>query len=185
MLLASLIGGYVFLLLWVLLDDLYEVLPPAYASGAQAALIVGAAYFCVGLLRSASAVALGSGDERLPVLIGAFIVLLHVGLACALVSGMGLMGAAWATLIALIVCSAVPAVRSLRSHGASLLEWRVIVVLVLVCLLGLLLPWIPLSGNTVTDVVLRSAAATILFWSLARVLGLLRGLEGIAPYLRR
>lgn len=183
-LLTSLIGGYVLLLLWILLDDFYEALPSAYASAAQVALIVGTGYLAANVLRVVAQADHGSGDERSPFLIGTVASLLYISVAFVMVHEFGVQGAGWATLLALIARFAMPAVRGLRSYGASLLEWRVIVVLVLVGVLGLIIPWIPLSGSTITDVLMRNSMATILFWSAAHVLGLLRGLGGLAPYLR-
>ncbi len=91
-----------------------------------------------------------------------------------LIRSMGIVGAAYATLISLVV---VNAYRTWFLHHRYRL-WpftpRMLVLPVLIAALGVLVPWIPLTGDPWLDLPLRAALVSVLFLPVAHVLGLTR-----------
>ena len=167
-------SSFLFLLMWTGLDDLFELLPPEYAGAAEVAFVIGLAY----LLNSANGLASGiismSRSYRLDAWSSVSMLIINAVANFFLIRSMGIVGAAYATLISLIV---VNAYRTWFLHHRYRL-WpftpRMLVLPVLIAALGVLVPWIPLTGDPWLDLPLRAVLVSVLFLPVAHVLGLTR-----------
>lgn len=167
------VSGFLFLLMWMGIDDLFELLPAEYADASQVALIIGLAY----LLNSAIGLSTGiismSRSYRLDAWSSLSMLLINALANFVLIRNMGIVGAAWATLISLVSVNAYRTWFLYLRYRLWPFERRTLIVFVLVGLLGFIVPWIPLTGEAVFDLVLRSALITALFWPAAYMLGLM------------
>ncbi|MEO8590488.1 MAG: polysaccharide biosynthesis C-terminal domain-containing protein [Flavobacteriales bacterium] len=173
------VSGFLFLLMWMGLDDLFELLPAEYADASQVALIIGLAY----LLNSAIGLSTGiismSRSYRLDAWSSLSMLLINALANFFLIRSMGIVGAAWATLISLVSVNAYRTWFLYLRYRMWPFERRTLGVFALVALIGSVVPWVPLTGTPTLDLVLRSVLITVVFWPAAHVLGLMPELAGM------
>ncbi len=177
-----LIGGFLFLLMWMSLDDVFQLLPPEYAGGADVAWVIGLAY----VLNTAVGLNMGiismSRSYRLDAWSSIGMLVINMIANFFLIRSMGIIGAAWATLISLVLVNIFRTLHLYRRYGLWPFEWGTLKVVGLIGILGMVFPWIPLTGNALADITLRSVMIGVFFWPAAYVLGLT---EDLTPVVRR
>ena len=174
-----LVGTFLFLLLWASIEDLFTLLPPAYAMGASITLVIG-----LGQLVNASAgVNIGIISMSRSYRFDAWSSLALLGLdaiACfVLVLHFGVEGAAWATVASITLINALRIWFLWKHHGLWPFGWRHLRILAVVGVVLLVVYWIPIAGDPWWNVVVRSGAVALAFWPLAHVMGLTRELLAI------
>ncbi len=172
-LVQTIVSGLLFLLMWASLDDLFTLLPAEYAGGAEVAWVIGMAY----LLNSTVGLNIGiismSRSYRLDAYSSFAMLVVNATANWFLIRSMGIVGAAWATFISL---AAVNLFRTgylwsryrLWPYGMASLRAAL-----LIMGMAAVLPWVPLSGHPMADIVLRSLLVLLVFLPTAHVLGLL------------
>ncbi len=169
-----LISSFLFLLMWTGLDDLFELLSSEYAGASDVALVIGLAY----LLNSANGLASGiismSRSYRLDAWSSIGMLVIN-GLAnFFLIRSMGIIGAAYATLVSLVVVNVYRIWFLRQRYGLWPFGLRLLVFPFSVGLMGATLPWLPLTGDPWLDIPLRAAIVTVVFWPVMHVFGLTR-----------
>ena len=167
-----LVSGYVFVLIWTGADALFHLLPQEYAGAVDVMRVVAVAYL------STSAVQLGVGiismsrAYRLDA-ISSFSMLAINGVAgFFLIRGLGIIGAAWATLIALTAVNFFRTWFLWKRYGLWPFDGRTGLVVVLLLVLCAALPFVPMPDGPLIQLVLMGGVATIAYWAVAQVLGL-------------
>lgn len=167
-----LVSGFLFVLMWTCLDDLFELLPPEYAGGAEVALVIGGAYLMTSAVQLGVGIISMSRAYHLDAWSSLAMLVLNVVSGFFLIRSMGIVGAAWASFIALFAVNVFRTWFLFRRFRLWPFEVRTLLVCAIIVMLAVVIPWIPLTGTALIDLVLRGALTTALFWPLAYVLGL-------------
>jgi O-antigen/teichoic acid export membrane protein len=172
-LVQTIVSGLLFLLMWASLDDLFTLLPAEYAGGAEVAWVIGMAY----LINSTVGLNIGiismSRSYRLDAYSSFAMLVVNATANWFLIRSMGIVGAAWATFISLAVVNLFRtgylwSRYRLWPYGLKSLRAALLIVGS-----AALFPWIPLTGQPIVDIALRSALVVVVFLPAAHVLGLL------------
>lgn len=91
-----------------------------------------------------------------------------------LIRSMGIVGAAYATLISLVVVNAYRTWFLNRRYQLWPFAPRMLLLPILIAALGVVVPWIPLTGDPWFDLPLRAVLVSVLFLPVAHLLGLTR-----------
>ena len=89
-----------------------------------------------------------------------------------LIRSMGIVGAAWATLLSLVLVGIFRTWFLHHRYGLWPFDRRTLLALLLLAAIGMVVPWIALTGHPIWDILLRSAIITALLWPAAHLLGL-------------
>lgn len=167
-----LVSGYLFLLMWSCTSDLFELLPAEYAAAAPVATIIGLAY----LLTSAIGLSTGIISMSRSYLLDAWsswtMLVINAVANYFLIRSMGIVGAAWATLLSLVLVGIFRTWFLHHRYGLWPFDRRTLLALLLLAAIGMVVPWIALTGHPIWDILLRSAIITALLWPAAHLLGL-------------
>src|SRR5690606_28882862 len=180
------IGGFLFLLMWMSLQDLFELLPIDYAEGAGVAWVIGLAY----VLNTSVGLNMGiismSRSYRLDAWSSIGMLVINIVANFFLVRSMGIIGAAWSTLLSLVLVNIFRTVYLYRKYGLWPFRIETLKVVGLVVLIGSIFPWIPLMGKALADIILRSVLIAFVYAGIGYLVGLF---NEIGPfwmrYLRR
>jgi len=167
------VSGFLFLLMWMGIDDLFELLPAEYSDASPVALIIGLAFLLNSSIGLSTGIISMSRAYRLDAWSSLSMLVINVIANFLLIRSMGVVGAAWATLISLVSVGVYRTWFLYRRYRLWPFERRTLVILLLVALLGFTVTWIPLSGTPMLDLVVRSLLVTAAFWPAAYVLGLM------------
>lgn len=172
-LVLTLVGGFLFLLMWMSIDDLFSILPAEYAGGAKVAWVIGLAYLINGILGLNVSILSMSRSFRVDAW-SSFSMIVVNGIAnFFLIRSMGIVGAAWATLLSLVLVNAIRTGYLWKRHGLKPLSMGILKVLLLIAVLSIVFPWIPFTGSPMLDIVLRSTLVTVVFVPAAYTMGVL------------
>lgn len=171
-LVQTLISGFLFLLMWMSIDDLFTILPAEYAGGAKVAWVIGLAYWMNGMVGLNMGILSMSRSYKVDAWSSIGMLVLNAVANFVLIPSMGIVGAAWATFLCLFMVNVFRTLYLQRLHGLWPFGIRTVKVLFLVGILASVVPWIPLSGQPLVDIVLRSLLVTMLFWPVAWITGL-------------
>lgn len=170
----TLVCGFLFLVMSTSIDDVFELLPPEYAGAAEVAVVIGLAY----LLTSAIGLSVGiismSRSYRLDAWSSISMLLINAIANFFLIRSIGIMGAAYATLISLVVVNGYRTWFLWRRYKLWPFDRRTLLVALLIVVPAILLPWLPLTGDPWIDLPLRAAICAVVFWPPAYVLGLMK-----------
>lgn len=179
------VGGFLFLLVWVSLGDLFTYLPPAFSVALAPALIISLA----GLLNMS--VGLSSGiitmsrsfwfDSATSLLL----ISLNAILNWIFILQMGIVGAAWSTLASLTIVSVMRVWFLWRRFNLWPYSWRTLCIPLLIIVMGLAMNYLRLTGIAWIDIVLRSILAAIVYWPIAKWLKLAPELAEYVTTLRK
>lgn len=178
-LVQSVVGGFLFLLVWANLDDLFRLLPLEYAEAAPVALIIGAAYLLTSAIGLSSGIISMSRAFRLDAFSSLAMLAINLVAGFFLIRSMGIAGAAWATLLALATVNIYRTWSLYRRYGLWPFTWRMLLVPVLILLSMLLVVQVPFMGRPIPDMLLRTGLLSVLFWPVAHWLRLTPELSGI------
>ncbi|MFN6178357.1 MAG: lipopolysaccharide biosynthesis protein [Flavobacteriales bacterium] len=171
-LLQLLVSGFLFVLIWTGSTDLFELLPAEYGAAAPVVTVIALAY----LLTSAIGLSVGIISMSRAYLLDAWsswaMLIINAVANFFLIRSMGIIGAAYATLISLVVVGAFRTWFLHHRFGLWPFDGRTLLVVVLIAAVGVVVPWVPLIGSPLWDLVLRGVLVSLLFWPAAYVLGL-------------
>lgn len=170
-------SGLLFTLMVTGLDDFFRLLPAAYAGAATVALIIGSAYLINSSIGLSSPVISMSRSYRLDAISSMSMVVLNLALNYFLILRMGLAGAAWATFISLTAVNIYRTWFLWQRYRLWPFDLRFLLVLGLMAAIILLVPWVPLTGAPLADLLLRGVLVCLLFAAPAYALGLLKDAE--------
>jgi O-antigen/teichoic acid export membrane protein len=174
-----LVSGFLFLVMWLSVGDLFELLPADYAPAADVAIVIGAAYLITSSIGLSVGIISMSRSYRLDAISSLTMLLVNLVADFFFIRAYGIIGAAYATLLALIVVNAYRTWFLYRRYGLWPFELRTVGVLALIVALSMLVPWIPLTGFAMPDLVLRFLLVSVLFWPVAFLFGTMPELKGV------
>lgn len=169
----TVVSGFLFVLMWGSIHDLFTLLPGGYAGAAPVAIVIGLAYFLNSMVGLNQGIIAMSRSYRLDAWTSVVLLVLNVAGNFFLVRSFGIVGAAWATLLSLLLVNLYRTGYLFKRYGLWPFGWRSLFAVLLVAGLCMALPWVPFTGDPLWDIVLRSAAITVAYWPAAYVLGLL------------
>lgn len=175
----TVVSGFLFVLMWGSIDDLFTLLPGSYAGAAPVAIVVGLAYYLNSMVGLNQGIIAMSRSYRLDAWTSIVLLVLNVTGNFFLVRAFGIVGAAWATLLSLLLVNAYRTGHLFHRHGLWPFQWRTVFAVLLVAAMALVLPWVPFTGDPLWDIVLRSAAIALTYWPAAYVMGLLPDLMAL------
>jgi O-antigen/teichoic acid export membrane protein len=171
-LVQTVISGFLFLLMWMSMDDLFTILPAEYAGGAKVALVIGLAYWMNSMVGLNMGIISMSRSYRVDAYSSLGMLVVNAVANYFLIRSFGIVGAAWATLISLVLVNSFRTGYLRAKYGLWPFGRTTLMVLVLVGALAFAVPWIPFTGMPLVDIVLRSLLLAVVFWSAALVLGM-------------
>ena len=167
-----LVSGYIFVLIWVGVEQLFHLLPAEYAGAVNVVLVVALAYL------STSAVQLGVGiismsrAYKLDAISSFSMLVINAVAGFVLIRSMGIIGAAWSTLIALTAVNLFRTWFLWKRYRLWPFDRRTLLVVALLLGLCFTLPLIPLPDGPFVYLVSIGGIATVAYWAVAHVLGL-------------
>jgi O-antigen/teichoic acid export membrane protein len=184
-LVQTLLGGFLFLLMWMSLDDLFQLLPLEYAGAAPVAWVIGLAY----VLNTSVGLNLGilsmSRSYRLDAWSSVVMLVINIVANFLLIRAFGIIGAAWATLISLVVLNAFRVWFLHHRYKLWPFSLRHVLIVLLIVALAFVIPWIPLSGDALVDILLRSMLVAVVFWPAAYVMGVVPDVRALLKRKRK
>ncbi|MBK8499335.1 MAG: polysaccharide biosynthesis C-terminal domain-containing protein [Flavobacteriales bacterium] len=158
------IGGFLFLLIWLNLGDLFTYLPPTFHVAFHTALIISLASLVNMAVGLSSGIITMSQDFRFDSASSLVLIALNAVLNWVLILHMGIEGAAWSTLIALAMVSGWRVWYLWHRFRLWPYRWRTLFVPFLILSIGMVLQLFGFTGTAWLDMVLRSCAAALLYW---------------------
>ncbi|MEX1133124.1 MAG: polysaccharide biosynthesis C-terminal domain-containing protein [Flavobacteriales bacterium] len=185
-LILLLVSGFLFLVMWLSVDDLFMLLPAEYTKAAEVAVVIGAAYLMTSSIGLSVGIISMSKSYRLDAISSLTMLIVNLVADYFFILEFGIIGAAYATFLALFVVNAYRTWFLYKRYGLWPYELRTLGVLALMVAIGILVPWIPFTGHLLPDLVLRVVLVTVLFWPVAFLFGTMPELKGvIAQFTRR
>jgi O-antigen/teichoic acid export membrane protein len=179
-----LISGFFFVLIWVGVDDLFILLPQEYAGAADVVIVVALAYLITSAVQMGVGIISMSRAYKLDAISSFSMLAINFVADFFLIRSMGIIGAAWATLIALVSVNIFRTWFLWRRYQLWPFDSRALLVVGLILGLCFALPWVPLTGDALMDMVLLGLLATATYWLMAYALGLTTELMEFATRLR-
>ena len=100
-------GGLIMLGIFLNIKELYRLIPPEYSGGIVVVFLIGLSKFSDLILGNNNAIILNTKYYRAVLLFGLLLVFMMIGLNMLLIPLYGINGAAWATLISIVVYNAI------------------------------------------------------------------------------
>lgn len=171
-LVQTVISGFLFLLMWMSMDDLFTILPAEYAGGAKVALVIGLAYWMNSMVGLNMSIISMSRSYQVDAYSSLGMLLVNAVANVLLIRSMGIVGAAWATFLSLLMVNTFRTFYLNKRYGLWPFGMPTLKVLLLIGALASVVPWIPLTGMPMVDIVLRSLLVAGVFWPVAMVFGM-------------
>jgi len=179
-LVQTVVSGFLFLVMWTSIGDLFQVLPAEYGGGAMVAGIIGLAYLLNAVIGLNTGIISMSRSYRLDAWSSLSMLVVNAVANFLLIRSMGIAGAAWATFISLVLVNILRTGYLQWRYGLWPFGWRTLKTIALIAAIALVVPWIPLTGTPWADILLRVAIATVAFWPAAYVMGLVPDMVAMA-----
>ena len=100
-------GGLIMLGIFLNINQLYRLIPPEYGGGILVVFLIGLSKFSDLILGNNNAIILNTKYYRAVLLFGLLLVFMMIGLNMLLIPMYGINGAAWATLISIVIYNAI------------------------------------------------------------------------------
>jgi O-antigen/teichoic acid export membrane protein len=162
-----LIGGFLFLLMWMSLDDLFHLLPMEYSRGTEVAWIIGLAYVINTSVGLNTGILSMSRSYKLDAWSSIAMIGVNAVANFFLIREMGIAGAAWATMLCLLLVNGFRTWFLYRKYGLWPFQLKTIYIILLIGVLAVLFPWIGLTGDPIPDILLRTLIISVVYWSIA------------------
>lgn len=179
-----LISGYFFVLIWVGVDDLFLLLPSEYAGATDVVLVIAMAYLITSAVQLGVGIISMSRAYKLDAISSLSMLVINLVADFFLIRSMGIVGAAWATLIALVSVNIFRTWFLWRRYKLWPFDRRAVLVALLLVVLCVALPWIPLPGVPFVDIAVVGVVATVAYWLAAHGMGLTTELTEFVSKLR-
>jgi len=178
-LVQTVISGFLFLLMWMSIDDLFTILPAEYAGGAKVALVIGLAYWLNSMVGLNMSIISMSRSYQVDAYSSLGMLVVNGVANVLLICSMGIVGAAWATFLSLLMVNTFRTFFLNKRYGLWPFGMPTLKVLLLIGALASVVPWIPLTGLPLLDIALRSILVTLVFWPVALVTGVTNDLRDV------
>ena len=175
-----LISGYFFVLIWVGVDDLFLLLPAEYAGAADVVLVIAMAYLITSAVQLGVGIISMSRAYKLDAISSLSMLVINLVADFFLIRSMGIVGAAWATLIALVSVNIFRTWFLWRRYKLWPFDRRTILVMLIVVVLCIALTFIPNSSFAALDLVIVMVVTSLIYWTVAFAFGLTRELQDLA-----
>lgn len=179
-----LISGFLFLLMITSLDGLFALLPAEYAGGAKVAFIIGLSYMITSSVQLGVGIISMSKSYRLDAISSIGMLFVNLIGNFFLIRSMGIVGAAWATFLSLMLVNIFRTWILYDRYGLWPFDRRTLLVAVLILVVAVVMYFLPTADNPWTSVAIRTVIATVLFVPAAYALGLLKELMEFTQRLR-
>ena len=171
-LVQTVISGFLFLLLWACVDDLFLLLPAEYAAASEVAVLIGLAYLLTSAIGLSAGIISMSRAYHLDAWSSLAMLLVNVVANFFLIRNFGISGAAWATLMALTVVNAYRTHFLRKKFGLWPFGMGTTKVAALLIAIGCLMSLVPAMGGIWMDMILRAVLISVIFWPGVYFLGL-------------
>jgi O-antigen/teichoic acid export membrane protein len=165
------VSGFIFLGLWINADALFGFLQPDYAAGRPAMYVLGIAQ----VISLASGLGAGiistSRSYWADAATGAAYLVLNLVLDYLFILQWGMVGAAWSTLISVVLVVAWRIHFLWRRYGLWPFDVMTLRALGVLTAVAALFAWLPHAGPPVMDIAWRSVLLASLYWPLVHLLG--------------
>lgn len=175
-----LISGYFFVLIWVGVDDLFLLLPAEYAGATDVVLVIALAYLITSAVQLGVGIISMSRAYKLDAISSFSMLAINFIADFFLIRNMGIVGASWATLIALISVNIFRTWFLWRKYRLWPFDSRTILIMTIVAVLCMALTFMPLTSYAVLDLLIITTVASLLYWTVAYAFGLTRELQDFA-----
>lgn len=173
-LVQTLVSGWFFLLLCIGIQRVFTLLPEEYAHATRVVLVVGLAYLLNSTMGLAFSILSLSRSYRLDAYSSLAMLLLNVGANYVFIRWLGIIGAAWATLLSLVVVGTFRMLHLRARYGLWPYDRRVFITGILIALLAAAVLGSPRLLGTWPDVVVKVLVVSVLLGSAARSMGVVR-----------
>ncbi|MBK7753349.1 MAG: polysaccharide biosynthesis C-terminal domain-containing protein [Flavobacteriales bacterium] len=163
-LVQTVISGFLFLLLWACVDDLFLLLPAEYAAASEVAVLIGLAYLLTSAIGLSAGIISMSRAYHLDAWSSLAMLLVNVVANFFLIRNFGISGAAWATLMALTVVNAYRTHFLRKKFGLWPFGMGTTKVAALLIAIGCLMSLVPAMGGIWMDMILRAVLISVIFW---------------------
>lgn len=172
-------GGFFFVVMWTSIDDLFTLLPADYGGGVSVALIVGVAYLLNGAIGLGTGIISMSRSYRVDAWSSLSLLVINLLANFFLIRSLGMVGAAWATLLSLVLVNAYRVVFLRKRYGLWPFGASTAKAVLVIAATGLMGLWVPFTGIPLWDLLLRGALVTLVFGAMAHGFGLLPELRAL------
>lgn len=179
-LVQTVVGGFLFLMVWVNMGDLFSFLDAGYAEATPVVLVIAGAYLLSGATGLGAGVISMSRSYRLDAWSSFAMLVVHLAVGFVLIRWLGVLGAAWGTFCSLLTVTVYRTWFLWRRYALWPFALRALWVPVLVSVLGCAALWLPSFGGPILDMTVRSVLLSAMFWPMAYRLHLLPELSGLA-----
>lgn len=160
------IGGFLFLVLWIDLADLFTFLRPAFGVAFTSALLISASSLLNMSVGLNAGIITMSRNYRFDSATSLILLGCNAVLNWFFIQRMGITGAAWSTLFSLTIVLALRVWYLWSRFRLWPWTFRSLIVPVAVLGIGLPLALVPLTGTASLDIVLRGLIAALIYWPL-------------------
>lgn len=168
-----LFGLYLFLGVWLNVDYVFQVIPPEYSAGKYVILFIGLGQLFEMATGVNYEVITTSKHYHFSTYFNAVLILLTVGLNYVLIPTWGIVGAAVATALALILVNTGRSVFIYLKFGLVPIRWKMLINLGIGLLCFLLITYlIPKHTNPFMGILINGSIITFLYWIMAYVLSI-------------
>jgi O-antigen/teichoic acid export membrane protein len=158
-----LVGGLLYLLILLNIQDLYLMLPPKYSGGLWVVFMISFSKLYEVSLGNNDAILYNSNAYTSLVVFGVFLVISMIMLNNYFIPKYGIEGAALATLITMFLYSTIKLIFVKIKFGIQPFTWHTFYVFVVIKTLLLAFLFIPIPFNPIINIVLRSVLVAVLY----------------------
>lgn len=160
------IAGYLFLVLWVDLEDLFTFIRPEFGVAYASAMIISASSLLNMAVGLNAGIITMSRNFRFDSVSSLLLLGCNAVMNWFLIQRMGITGAAWSTLVSLAMVLGLRVWYLWSRFRLWPYSWRSLVIPAAILCIGGLVGALPLLGVPWQDIIVRSAIATVLYWPL-------------------
>ena len=161
------VSGFIFVLIMLNLNDLYQLLDPSYSQGFLVVFLIGCTKVYDAMLGNINAILYNSDDYKVLLFMGVIVAIIAVLLNLWLIPIYGLFGAAYASFISLIIYNTIKLFFVKMRFGIVPFTPELAKVFILLCGLGLGFCFVSLPFHPIVNIVLKSSFVTPVFiWFL-------------------
>ncbi len=158
------LSGFLLVMLWACIDPLYHLLPEEYAYASGVAVLIGAGYFLSSVLGLSIGIIAMSRSFRMDAWTSIVLLAINVVGNFILIRSHGIMGAAWATLLSLVLVNIYRTWYLRARFGLWPFGLRSLAVFGLLVVTGVLVALLPVIDGRWADIFLRGTVGTAVFW---------------------
>ncbi|MEO8068057.1 MAG: oligosaccharide flippase family protein [Flavobacteriales bacterium] len=164
------IGGFLFLVVWINLTDLFSYLRPEFGVARTTAIIISASSLLNMAVGMNAGIITMSRNFRFDSASSLLLLLCNALLNWFFIQRLGIQGAAWSTAVSLTLVLSVRVWYLWSRFNLWPYTWRTLMVPLLIGSIGVAVIQMPTTGAAWVDIGLRSLIVALAYWPLAAVL---------------